>query len=136
MAGFPALHALRHKPSNMRFSIFLTALLGIVFFVASHYFRAAWVHPYWTYLLLFYVAVSALLHRLMSFVKDPKSAQFTSFYMAFVTAKLILSLLFMGVLLYHGVPERRTFVITFLVLYLVYTSFEIYALTRKLRRDS
>lgn len=42
----------------------------------------------------------------------------------------------MGVLLYYGVPDRRTFVITFLVLYLVYTSFEIYGLTRKLRRDS
>ncbi|WP_041258311.1 hypothetical protein [Fibrella aestuarina] len=120
----------------MRYSLFLTALLGIVFFVAKQYFNAAWVHPYWTYLLLFYVAISALLHRLMSFVKDPKSAQFTSFYMTFITAKLVLSLLFMGVLLYYGVPDRQTFVITFLVLYLVYTSFEIYALARKLRRDS
>ena len=72
----------------------------------------------------------------MSFVNDARSAQFTTFYMAFITAKLILSLLFMGVLLYNNVPDRRRFVITFLVLYLVYTSFEIYGLARKLRRDS
>lgn len=120
----------------MRQSILLTVILGIVFFVAKQYFSATWVHPYWTYLLLFYVALSALLHRLMSFVKDPESAQFTTFYLAFITAKLLLSLLFMGVMLYYGVPERRTFVSSFLVLYLVYTSFEIYGLTRKLRRDS
>ncbi|MBO0929975.1 hypothetical protein [Fibrella aquatilis] len=82
------------------------------------------------------MAVSALLNRLMSFVKDPKSAQFTTFFLAFVTAKLVLSFSFMGVVLYNGVAARATFVFTFLVLYLVYTSFEIYGLTRKLRRDS
>lgn len=120
----------------MRLSVLLTLLLGIVFFVAQHYGNAAWVHPYWPYLLLFYLALSALLHRLMSFVNDPESAQFTTFYLAFVTAKLVLSLSFLGVLLYYGVPERVTFVLTFLVLYLVYTSFEIYGLARKLRRDS
>lgn len=120
----------------MRLSILLTAVLGIVFFGAKQYFSATWVHPYWPYLLLFYLALSALLHRLMSFVTDARSAQFTTFYIAFITAKLLLSLLFMGVLLYNHVPDRRLFVISFLVLYIVYTSFEIYGLTRKLRRDS
>jgi hypothetical protein len=120
----------------MRRSVVLTAVLGIVFFVAKQYTGAGWVHAYWPYLLLFYFSLSLLLHRLMSFVKEAKSAQFTTFYMAFVTAKLILCLTFMGVMLYHNVPERSTFVVVFLVLYLVYTSFEIYGLTRKLRRDS
>lgn len=120
----------------MRNTLMLSAVFGIVFFVASRFYGATWVHPFWPYILLFYVAVAALLYRLMSFVKDPKSAQFTTFYLAFVTAKLILSFIFMGVLLYNGVAGRATFVITFLVLYLVYTSFEIYGLTRKLRRDS
>jgi hypothetical protein len=120
----------------MRQSILLTGLLGIVFFVAEQYAVSDWVHPYWTYLLLFYVSLSVLLHRLMSFVKEPKSAQFTVFYMGFLTAKLLVSLTFVGVMLYYNVPDRETFVITFLVLYLVYTGFEIYGLTRKLRRDS
>jgi hypothetical protein len=120
----------------MRNSILLTVILGIVFFVAKQYTGASWVHPYWPYLLGFCLALSVLLHRLMSFVKDAKSAQFTTFYMASITAKLVLSLTFVGVMLYADVPERNTFVITFLVLYLVYTSFEIYGLTRKLRRDS
>ena len=120
----------------MRNTLLLSGLFGIVFFVASLFYGAAWVHPLWPYILLFYVAVAALLNRLMSFVKDPQSAQFTTFYLAFVTAKLILSFLFMGVLLYNGVADRVTFVITFLALYLVYTSFEIYGLARKLRRDS
>ena len=54
--------------------------------------------------------LSVLLHRLMSFVKDPKSAQFTTFFLAFTTAKLILSLVFMGVMLYNNVPGRKIFV--------------------------
>jgi uncharacterized membrane protein len=120
----------------MRDSFLLTALLGIVFFVADRFYKPYWLHPYWSYLLLFYVMLSILLHRLMSFVKDPKSAQFTIFFMAFTTAKLILSLAFMGVMLYNSVPARKTFVLSFLGLYLVYTGFEIYSLTRKLRRDS
>ena len=120
----------------MRDSVLLTGLLGIVFFVADRFYNPAWLHPYWPYLLLFYFALSVLLHRLMSFVKDPKSAQFTQFFLAFVTAKLILSLVFMGVMLYSNVPGRVSFVLGFLALYIVYTSFEIYGLTRKLRRDS
>jgi len=120
----------------MRDSLLVTAFLGIVFFVADRFYEPNWLHPYWPYLLLFYFMLSVLLHRLMSFVKDPKSAQFTTFFMAFVTAKLILSLVFMGVMLYTNVPDRKIFVFSFLGLYLVYTSFEIYGLTRKLRRDS
>lgn len=120
----------------MRDSLLLTAFLGIVFFVADRLYKPNWLHPYWPYLLLFYTMLSVLLHRLMSFVKDPKSAQFTTFFLAFTTAKLILSLAFMGVMLYNNVPGRKIFVLSFLGLYLVYTSFEIYGLTRKLRRDS
>ena len=120
----------------MRDSFLLTAFLGIAFFVADRFVNPYWLHPYWPYLLLFYTMLSVLLHRLMSFVKDPKSAQFTTFFLAFTTAKLILSLAFMGVMLYNNVPGRKIFVISFLGLYLVYTSFEIYGLTSKLRRDS
>ena len=120
----------------MRDSLVLTALLGIAFFVVDRFYKPGWLHPYWPYLLLFYTVLSLLLHRLMSYVKDPKSAQFTTFFLAFTTSKLILCLIFMGVMLYNGVPDRKTFVMGFLALYLVYTSFEIYGLTRKLRRDS
>lgn len=120
----------------MRNSLLLTGLLGIVFFVAERFFQPDWLHPYWPYLLLFYTMLSVLLHRLMSYVKDPKSAQFTTFFLAFTTAKLILCLTFMGVMLYNNVPGLNGFVISFLGLYLVYTGFEIYGLTRKLRRDS
>ena len=124
------------RVATMRNSILLTALLGIVFFVADRYYKPNWLHSYWPYLLLFYMMLSVLLHRLMSYVKDPKSSQFTTFFMAFTTAKLILSLTFMGVMLYNNVPGRNVFVISFLGLYLVYTSFEIYGLTRKLRPNS
>lgn len=114
----------------------VTILLAIVFFVAEQYFVSPWVHPSWKILLLFFLSVSFLIHRLMDAGLQGNRERFVPLYLGATVARFILSLVFVGFFLFRHIELRRTFVFTFLVLYIFYTGFEIWTLTRNLRRDS
>ncbi|GAB2577407.1 hypothetical protein [Spirosoma areae] len=113
-----------------------TILLAIVFFVAEQYFVSPWLHPGWKRLLVFFLSVSFLTHRLVETGLQGNQARFIPLYLAATVARLILGLAFIGFFLFHHIEQRGAFVLDFLVLYLCYTGFEIWTLTRNLRRDS
>ncbi|AKD56402.1 hypothetical protein [Spirosoma radiotolerans] len=119
----------------IRVSLF-TAFLAIVFFVAERYSAAAWVHPNWKVLLLFFLSVSFLTHRLVETGLQGDQERFIPLYMAATVARLILGLALVGFFLFNHIEQRRIFILDFLVLYICYTGFEIWTVTRNLRRDS
>lgn len=116
-------------------SLLFTALLAFAFFLAEQVGYTRFVHPLWTVMLLFYLSVSFLMHRLVELGNQDKGEKFIPFYMAFTVARLVLSVAFAGFFIYRGVADRRTFILDFLVLYIFYTAFEIYGLSSNLRRD-
>ena len=115
--------------------VLFTAIIAFAFFVADYFGYGDLVHPHWKTMLLFYLSLSFLMNRLVTLGNQGKPEQFINFYMTFVIARLILSAAFVGFFLYQGVEQRSTFIVTFLVLYIFYTSFEIYGLSSNLRRD-
>lgn len=116
-------------------SLLFTALLAFVLFVAESFGYTQAIHPYWIYMLFFYLSLSFLMHRLVELGNQGKKERFIPFYMAFTVARLMLSVAFVGFFVYRGLPDRRTFILNFLVLYIFYTTFEIYGLSSNLRRD-
>lgn len=117
--------------------IFLfTILFAIGFFVAERYSISPWLHPNWKILLIFFLSVSFLTHRLIETGLQGDRDRFIPLYLAATVARLILGLAFLGFFLFRHIEQRRVFVLDFLVLYIFYTSFEIWTLTRNLRRDS
>ena len=117
-------------------TLLFTSLLAIVFFVAERYFVASWLHPYWKIILIFFVSIAFLTHRLVASGLQDDQQRFVPLYLAATVARFILSLAFVGFFLFRHIEQRQTFVLDFLVLYISYTGFEIWALTRNLRRDS
>lgn len=75
------------------------------------------------------------MHRLVELGNQGKGERFIPFYMAFTVARLVLSVAFVGFFVYRGLVDKRMFVLDFLVLYIFYTTFEIYGLSSNLRRD-
>lgn len=116
--------------------ILFTVLLAIAFFVAERYSVSSWIHPDWKVLLLFFLSVSFLTHRLVESGLQDNQERFIPLYMAATVARLILGLAFVGFFLVNHVDQRRTFILDFLALYICYTGFEIWTVTRNLRRDS
>ncbi len=116
-------------------SVVFTVLLAIGFFVADRLGYASLVHPRWPVMLLFFLSISLLIHRLMEAGFQNNRANFIPFYMASTIARFLLSAGFVGFFLFRHVEQRRLFITEFLVLYIFYTSFEIFGLGRNLRRD-
>ena len=116
--------------------LLFTAALAIGFFVAERYFAPSWLHPRWPLLILFFLSISYLTHRLVETGLQDDKERFIPLYMAATVARFVLALAFVGFFLWRGIDGRRNFILDFLVLYIFYTSFEIWGLSRKLRRDS
>lgn len=116
-------------------SILFTLGLAIVFFVAQQLGYTTFVHPQWKVMLLFFLSISLLIHRLMEAGFQNNRANFIPFYMASSIARFLLCGLFVGFFLYQHVAQRSLFILEFLVLYIFYTGFEIFGLGRNLRRD-
>ena len=116
--------------------LLLTSVFAIGFFVAERYFVASWLHPDWKVLLVFFLSVSFLTNRLVDTGLQGDRERFILLYLTATVARLILGLAFVGFFLFRQIEQRRTFVLDFLVLYIFYTGFEIWTLTRNLRRDS
>ncbi|TDB65370.1 hypothetical protein EZE20_10550 [Arundinibacter roseus] len=117
-------------------SLLATVLLGIAFFLARHYHIDQWFHAFVPYMLVFFLAVSFLIHRLMEFGFRDKRDKFVQFYLSTVVVRLLLCIVFVGISLYIGIENVKIFIANFFALYLFYTIFEIYGLYRNLRRDS
>ncbi|OIN58868.1 hypothetical protein BLX24_11605 [Arsenicibacter rosenii] len=116
-------------------SVIFSAVIAFVFFIAEYFYGNQFVHPLWKVMLLFYVSLSFLMHRLVDLGNQGKPERFIGFYMTFIIVRLILSVGFVGFFLYRGLDDRKIFILDFLVLYIFYTSFEMYGLNRNLRRD-
>lgn len=85
-------------------------------------------------MVIFFLSISFLVHRLMDFGFQNNREKFVQFYMVTIVARIILCLVFVGVFLWRGVGGVKLFILDFLALYIFYTAFEIYILSRNLRR--
>ncbi|CAH0994789.1 hypothetical protein EMA8858_00901 [Emticicia aquatica] len=114
----------------------LTVILIIVFFLAKYIGLDFLLHQKKWLILGFFVAFSVLFHRVIEFGLREKQKNFIPFYLSTVVLRLILSLVFIGVELYLGLQNQELFILNFFVLYLFYTIFEIWNLSRNLRQNS
>ncbi|MEY4540662.1 MAG: hypothetical protein RLZZ306_2419 [Bacteroidota bacterium] len=113
--------------------ILLTIACGILFYVAPEIGFSQYVHSQKWVILAFFFALSYLNHLLMQFGFAKNRENFVQFYLGGITARMILSLIFIGTFAYSGTQNINIFIINFFVLYLCYTGFEIFGLFSKLR---
>ena len=116
--------------------IILTVILGLLIFIAPEIGLSQYLHSQKWMILAFFFAVSYLNHILLSLGFAKNRENFVQFYLGSVTARLILSLIFIGTFIHSGIQYPYIFIINFFVLYLCYSGFEIFDLYRKLRHFS
>ncbi len=117
-------------------TLIFSGILIIVFFSAKYLGLDYLLHPKKWLILGFFVAFSSLFHRLIEIGFRDNREKFIPFYISTVVLRLILSVAFIFIEIYLGLLQQRLFILNFFVLYLFYTSFEIWNLSRKLRHNS
>ena len=117
-------------------NLVLIFVVGIVFFLAPSIGLSPYLHPLkWT-LFAFFLTISYLNYVLMNQAFAQNREKFIVFSLASMVGRLILSLVFVGVMVLIETPNRRLFVLNFFALYLLFTSFEVWSNLANLRRFS
>ena len=117
-------------------TLILTGVLIIVFFLAELVGIGYIFHPQKWVILSFFVAYSFILHRILELGFRENRKNFIQIYLFTIVLRLVLSIIFIGIELYVGLKQQELFITNFFVLYLFYTIFEIWNLSRNLRQNS
>jgi hypothetical protein len=107
-------------------SVVLTLIGWLIFsqFIPEYYL------PVFPFLILFFVVTSVLIHAYQLYLAKKDFAKFTRSNMLITFFKLVVYSSFAVIYMASDRDNAKVFVICFLVLYLVYTVFEVFSLIR------
>lgn len=120
-----------------KFIIQSTVLTIIVYLIGAIVYSTLLRHYYLTILpftVLFFYLVTNLVHAYLLKIAGNSGARFTSQYMA---ASFLKMFFYLGVAIVYVVLHKeiaKTFIANFLVLYILYTGIEVYAITKFIRQ--
>ena len=92
--------------------------------------------PVFPYLIAFFVSISVLVHFILLKASNYRIAKFSTFFMGSVTLKLFMYIIFLVVYVLFDKENAVPFLITFFVLYLVFTIFETISLLIDLKEKN
>ena len=114
------------------FSILFVIISLIIFFLQQ--FEIKGIFPRIWLIQAFFFILTVLAHFIASKGLVQKK-DFHIFYMLSMAIRLFCCIIFLLIILYSTSNNHVSFVLNFFILYLIYTSFEIYFLLRNLRAD-
>jgi hypothetical protein len=112
------------------FSAILSAISYIVFaFAIPQYYL-----PVYPYLFVFFVVSTILVHALLTKAGKHKASRFSTIFMGSVSAKLFLYILFIIIYILVDKSTAVPFLVSFLILYFLFTFFETAYLLKDLNK--
>jgi peptidoglycan/LPS O-acetylase OafA/YrhL len=112
----------------------LTVIVAILTFVMFAFIETTEHNWFWGSLIFFFalgIGISAITHRS---IKASNSAFFRG-VMGAIGIRMLLGVLFLAIYLIASPLKAREFIVYYLILYLLFTIFEIYQLVSKLRPE-
>lgn len=114
------------------FSVILSAIsYGLFEFVMEQYYLA--VFPY---LFVFFMVISILVHFILLKASNFRIAKFSTFFMGSISVKLFLYIIFLIIYILIDKANAVPFLLTFLVLYFIFTVFETFTLLIDLKEKN
>ena len=114
------------------FSVILGAIsFGLFKFVLAQYY----LHIY-PFLIAFFVIISILVHFIVLKASNFRIAKFSTLFMGSTSAKLFIYIIFLIIYVLVDKENAVSFLLTFLVLYFVFTVFETFSLLIDLKEKN
>lgn len=102
-----------------------TIVLAIVGYIVSLFLPGKYISPTLPFLYLFFFSSTAIVHQVLLKISVEKPASFTNYFMLLTFGKLIF---YLTIILVYSLLIREDsvrFIITFFILYVFYTVFEV-----------
>ena len=111
--------------------ILFTLVLTIIFYAARFFLPLKYRTPALPYLLPFFFATNVVVHYLLLKATARKFSSFVNYYLAGTMSKLFLYIIVLLIYIYMHRSDALAFTITFFVLYIGYSVFEVISLLSK-----
>ncbi len=108
--------------------IAITAYFVFNFLVPQHYL------PIFPFLIAFFVFITIGVHAVLTRAGKLKISKFSTYFIGSITAKLFIYIIFISIFVFTNKTDAVPFLITFLILYFLFTFFETYALLKDLKK--
>lgn len=104
--------------------ILLSALLFLIFYLSINSFPAI-INKFYPFIISFFAIITLGFHILLSKKKENKFSSFVNNFMAFTMLKLLIYLTVLLVMVFADKTNAKSFIITYFINYLIFTSFEV-----------
>jgi len=121
---------------KLAFNIFIkklvifTLIIGIISFTVGSFVQKQFMTPSLPYLLIFFFAVTAFTFYLALKAFTQKTSRFANFFMISVFAKMLLYVSIIIIYAFINISDIISFIITFFIFYILFTSFETLAIIK------
>lgn len=118
--------------NTLVFSIVIAIISAAIFYFVIPQFYL----PLFPFLILFFVIVTIGVHIVLTKAGKKTIRQFSTFHMGSVTVKLFIYLIFLVAYALSNKEQAIPFIITFFILYVLFTFFETYSLLNSLKTET
>jgi hypothetical protein len=114
----------------------LTALFTIAALLVSNYFKTPFCLYHFLIIVICFFIVTAVFHTIQIRIIDTKPKKFERIFLILTVSKILIYLAFLVVSILNINSGTKCFLISFLVLYLCYTVYEVSFLSSYLKNTS
>lgn len=105
--------------------LILTVAIFLIFYAAAYFLPVELVSPAMPYLILLSASVTLIFHYVILKASEKKFSKFISYFMIATVLKILLYTIVIFLYVYLNRSDTIPFVVTFLLLYVIYSVFEI-----------
>lgn len=116
--------------------IIFAAILSAIAYLLYYQFIPQFYLPVFPFLILFFVASTIAVHAVLTKAGKQKIARFSTYYLGSISVKLFIYIIFITIYAFANRETAVPFLITFLVLYFIFTFYETYSLLNDLKKQS
>ncbi len=121
-----------YKKYFIKLLIFAT-VISVILFLTFFFVLPQFYLNIFPWLILFFLSSNSIIHYILTKAGKQRITKFSTFFMASTTAKLFLYLIFIVLYVLLNKENAVVFLITFFILYVLFTFFETFSLLNDLK---
>jgi len=115
-------------------TFFFSIILAIICFTISFFLPTKYLTPSLPYLFIFFFVITLVVHYILMKASEKRMSRFVNYFMLATFLKLMLYIMILVIYVLFNRCDAIPFILTFFILYLFFTVFEIISILSFLKR--